>query len=192
MKTHFHHSSFAWTRPLGLALVLAVATVGALGAARADDLKTVKLKPEDSAGKAGLEAATGEARVDVAKGTVEITVTLPEGKSLPKGAVLEGWLSTAGDLGGPGKSTGSEADQKFGPAFGKEKLAKLSRDIPYALSTGILRRKGETQTYTGSFHIDNTLTPYGAVAVTLETDGNEGEYDPRPGSPLLAGMLKGG
>ena len=175
---------------MGTALLIAVFSASAVRAARADEHKTIKLKAEENAGKAGMEDVTGEAQVDVAKGTVEITVTLPEGKSLPKGAVLEGWLSTAGDLGGPGKSTADDADEKFGPAFGKEKLAKLSREIPYALSTGILRRKGETQTYTGSFHIDNVLTPYGAVAVTLETDGNVGNYDPRPGSPLLAGMLK--
>ena len=137
-----------------------------------------------------LKSATGYAEVDVDEGKVEITVNLPEGAELPAGTVLEGWLSTAGRKGGPGMSTASERDQKFGPAFGKKNLAMLSRDIPYALSTGLLKRKGDGNTYVGTFQIDNPLTPYNAVAVTLESDGNTGRYDPRPGSPFMSGMIK--
>lgn len=138
----------------------------------------------------GLQNATGYADVDVEKGTVTFTVMLAEGSQLPAGTVLEGWLSSAGRKGGPGMSTASESDQKFGPAFGKEELSMIARDVPYALSTGLLRRKGNTRTYTGSFKIDNPLTPYAAVAVTLESDGNTGNYDPRPGSPFMSGMIK--
>ncbi len=140
---------------------------------------------------AGLQAATGVADVDVEHGTVDITVTLAEGTALPAGVVLEGWLSSAGRKGGPGMSSASERDQKYGPAFGMKAVAATSRDIPYALSTGLLRRQSDGRTYVGHFKIDNTLTPYGAVAVTLESDGNTGRYDPRPGTPLLSGMLKG-
>ena len=140
---------------------------------------------------AGLQAATGFADVDVQHGTVDITVTLADGTALPSGTVLEGWLSSAGRKGGPGMSSASERDQKYGPAFGMKSVAATSRDIPYALSTGLLRRQGDGRTYVGHFKIDNTLTPYGAVAVTLESDGNTGMYDPRPGTPFLMGMLKG-
>ncbi len=152
----------------------------------------VKMMADPLAEKAGLQSASGHAEVDVDKGTVEITVMLADGTQLPEGTVLEGWLSTAGRKGGPGMSTASERDQKYGPAFGKEDLAMQSRDLPYALSTGLLKRKGNGQTYVGKFKIDNPLTPYSAVAVTLESDGNVGIYDPRPGSPVMAGMLKEG
>ena len=121
---------------------------------------------------------------------MEIIVTLPEGKSLPNGCVMEGWLSTAGDKGGPGESTASEKDEKYGETGGKEKAAKLSADAPFTESTGVLVRQGNSQTYVCHFHIDNELQPYAAVAVTLESDGNVGKYDPRPGSPLLDGMIK--
>jgi len=134
--------------------------------------------------KAGLQDATGHANVDVKRGTVYLTVTLAKGTSLPQGTVLEGWLTTAGI------STASERDQKYGPAFGKEDVAMKSRQIPYALSTGLLRRVGSSRTYAGRFKIDNALTPYGGVAVTLESDGNKGIYDPRPGTPLMGGMIK--
>lgn len=140
----------------------------------------VKMMADPLAEKAGLQSATGYAEVDVDKGMVEITVMLADGTSLPEGTVLEGWLSTAGRKGGPGMSTASERDQKYGPAFGKEDLAMQSRDIPYALSTGLLKRKGNSQTYVGKFKIDNPLTPYSAVAVTLESDGNTGNLRPAP------------
>ena len=144
----------------------------------------VKMMVTPLAAKAGLQNAMGHADVNIARGTATLSVTLPEGAALPQNTVLEGWLSTAG------LATASQNDQKYGPAFGKEDVAMKSRAIPYALSTGLLRRVGSTRTYVGSFKIDNPLTPYGAVAVTLESDGNKGMYDPRPGTPLMAGMLQ--
>jgi hypothetical protein len=151
--------------------------------------RRIKMMTAPTAATAGLQNATGWADVDVARGKVELVVMLPEGAQLPANTALEGWLSTAGRKGGPGPSTASERDQKFGPAFGMADLASQSRDIPYALSTGLLRRVGNSRTYVGRFHIDNPLTPYAAIAVTLETDGNMGAYDPRPGSPLMDGMI---
>lgn len=154
--------------------------------------RRVMMMTSPPAKNAGLQNATGFADVDVAGGRVEIVVTLPDGQSLPAGSVLEGWLSSAGRKGGSGPSTASNDDQKFGPAFGMAELSEGARDVPYALSTGLLRRIGNTQTYYGRFMIDNSLTPYAAVAVTVESDGNTGTYDPRPGSPLMAGMIAGG
>lgn len=154
--------------------------------------RRIALMTKPPAASVGLGETTGFADVDVAGGRVEMAVMLPEGKTLPAGSVLEGWLSSAGRKGGPGPSTASDADQKFGPAFGMAELSNEARDVPYALSTGLLRRIGNTQIYYGRFMIDNPLTPYAAVAVTLESDGNTGNYDPRPGSPFLAGMIGGG
>ncbi len=133
----------------------------------------------------GMGGATGHAKVNVMRGTVKLAVTLAPGTSLPEGTVLEGWLSTAG------KSTTSPNDEKHGPAFGKKELSMKADQVPYALSTGLLRRVGNSRTYVGTFRIANPLTPYGAVAVTLESDGNVGNYDPRPGTPLVAGPIKG-
>ncbi|BCM93159.1 hypothetical protein IAD21_05047 [Abditibacteriota bacterium] len=180
MKQHTHFA-------LGTLALLTVATVlptlaapkmGMMGRQR------VMMMPLPPAQMAGLQKATGYADVNVKTSTLKISVTLPPGKSLPAGTVLEGWLSTSG------KSTASSADEKFGPAFGKSDLAMKLGQTPYALSTGLLRRVGHSRTYVGHFHIDNPLTPYGAVAVTLESDGNIGNYDPRPGTPLMGGPLK--
>ena len=68
-------------------------------------------------------------------------------------------------------------------------MVAISVSLPYALSTGVLQRQGNGNMYTGHFRIVNLLTPYGAVVVTLESDGNRGSYDPRPGTPVLQAMI---
>lgn len=172
-----------------LAVVAAPATVSVLAAPEmaTNRMKSqrITLMPLPPAKGAGLQQATGSALVNPKTSTVKLSVTLPAGVVLPAGSVLEGWLSTSG------KTTASPADEKFGPAFGKADLAMKLAATPYALSTGLLRRVGKSRTYVGRFHIDTPLTPYGAVAVTLESDGNVGLYDPRPGTPLMGGAIKG-
>ena len=176
---------------VGLFVMVLVLLIGATLTSAAMMVFRVKLLPTPLAKNAGLQGASGFADVDVDKGSVKTTVTLAEGTRLPAGTVLEGWVVDAGRKGGPGMSHASDQDQKYGVAFGNQEFAALSRDIPYALSTGILRlRAGSTRTYTGSFKFDNTLTPYNAVVVTLEADGNKGAYDPRPGTPVLAGEIE--
>lgn len=152
--------------------------------------RRVTLAPTPLAQNAGLQAATGYADVDVGAGTVKISVTLASGTRLPADSVLEGWLVDAGRKGGPGTSHASDRDQRYGVAFGNEEFAGLSRDIPYALSTGLLRRQsGNGRVFVGTFKFDNTLDPYDAVVVTIESDGNRGGYDPRPATPVLAGEI---
>lgn len=169
--------------------VMLVAVLATTGSA-AMMMSRVKLQPTPLAKNAGLTGVNGFADVDVDKGTVKIAVQLAGGTKLPMGSVLEGWVVDAGRKGGPGMSHASEKDQKYGAAFGNEEFAALSRDLPYALSTGVLRlRGGRMRTYVGSFKIDNTLAPYNAVVITVESDGNRGAYDPRPGTPVLAGEI---
>ncbi len=153
---------------------------------------SIQLMTTPLAEKAGLQNATGSAEVDAKNGIVNFVVTLPEGVSLPAGSVLEGWVVSAGTKGGPGPSSSSDADHKFGPSFGMPEFSMTVREIPYALSTGVLLRKGSTNTYVGRFRIQNSLMPYSAAVVTIETDGNTGNYDPRPGTPVLKGMIKAG
>ncbi len=171
-----------------MAVVLVIFSIASSDAAMM--MTRVKLLPTPLARNAGLQGATGFADVDVEKGMVQITVQLADGTSLPMGSVLEGWVVDAGKKGGPGMSHASDADQKYGAAFGNPEFAALSRDIPYALSTGVLKaRAGSMRAYVGSFSIANSLAPYNAVVVTLESDGNKGAYDPRPGTPVLAGEI---
>lgn len=185
---------------LCLAIIAFIAVLAVIPAAAQDKMMTQKVLGKDAfplmatplAEKAGLEKAVGFAKVDSKNGIVNFAVTLPEGTSLPAGSVLEGWLVSAGTKGGPGPSSSSDADHKFGPSFGMPEFSMTVREIPYALSTGVLLRKGSTNTYVGRFRIQNSLMPYSAAVVTIETDGNMGNYDPRPGTPVLKGMIKAG
>jgi len=178
-------------RVVSMMIVAAVLMAGLTYRSQAAMMTPVKvtLVPTPLAKNAGLQDAIGQAEVNVAGGNVRIVVSVPAGVQVPEGSVLEGWLVSAGTRGGPGMSHASDADQKYGPAFGNPEFAKASREIPYALSTGLLRQQSDKRTFVNRFHIDNTLTPYGAVVVTIESDGNQGAYDPRPGTPVLVGEI---
>jgi len=91
-----------------------------------------------------------------------------------------------GGPGGAAESSVSETDEVYGTPFGNADFDTMVDNAPYALSTGVLKRLGNG-TYQGRFRIANNLSPYNAVVITLESDGNGQNYDPRPGTPVLAG-----
>ncbi len=173
---------------LGLALLVLIPVSFALAGASHGSFVEVTLGPTPLAANAGLENATATAHVQVDRGTVVIVVNTG-GAELPAGTVLEGWVVDPGLEGGPGGaglSSVSDADETYGTPFGDANIDMLVDKAAYALSTGVLRRTG-AGTYQGRFSIDNNLSPYNAVVVTLEADGNGDNYDPRPGTPVLAG-----
>lgn len=138
---------------------------------------------------AGLELASGVATIDASAGRLLLDVVLPDGVTLPEGAVLEGWLVDAGTAGGLGQTSASEEDQRYGTPFANVDFTASVASAPYALSLGALSFRPER----GSFHLfyetANNFTPYDAVMVTLESDGNGHDYDPRPGTPMLIGEI---
>jgi hypothetical protein len=172
-------------------LILIPGSIALAGHGQRGHFTEVTLAPTPLAANAGLENATGTAYVQVRRGTVIIVVNLG-GAELPEGSVLEGWVVDPGTEGGPGGgaavSSVSDADEVYGTPFGDANIDMLVDKAAYALSTGVLRPMGNG-TYKGSFSIDNNLTPYNAVVVTLESDGNGMNYDPRPGTPIIAGAL---
>jgi hypothetical protein len=147
---------------------------------------TAKLNADPAAANAGLQSASGAAFLREHQGLVHILVDLG-GAELPVGTVLEGWVVDAGLLGGPGTTSVSDDDEVYGPPFGNPDFDEMVDNAPYALSTGILEKRGNH--YGVTFHINNNLTPYDAVVVTLESDGNGMNYDPRPGSIVVAGPI---
>lgn len=169
---------------LSLLLLLPAAVFGGSGS-----FVRVSLHPTPLAANAGLENATATAYLQIDKGTVTIIMDLG-GAVLPSGTVLEGWVVDPGLQGGPagaGATSANDADESYGTPFGDANLDTLVDNAAYALSTGVLKRLGNGR-YQGKFTIDNNLTPYNAVVVTLESDGNGWNYDPRPGTPIVAGL----
>jgi hypothetical protein len=179
-----------------IALGLSVLVLGSTAASAADhgrhrgNSTQVTLAPTGLAAGAGLGNSSGTARVQMQQGTVIIVVDL-NGDELPEGSVLEGWVVDPGFDGGPGGSgvtSVSDEDEVYGTPFGDANIDMLVDDAAYALSTGVLKRLGN-DTYQVIFRIENNLSPYNAVVVTLESDGNGDNYDPRPGTPVLAGLF---
>ena len=137
--------------------------------------------------RAGLGDVRGFAFFDRANANLFINL-VPGDASLPEGTVLEGWLVDVGRFAGFGYNA-SVADQSYGPPFGNLAMDVLVSAAPYALSTGVIQLDTEGN-WSLDFHIPNyNFSPYDAVVVTAEADGNTGEWDPRPGAPFFtAGM----
>ncbi|MDD9957114.1 MAG: hypothetical protein OXP68_12950 [Anaerolineaceae bacterium] len=137
--------------------------------------------------QAGLGEVTGFAFFDSDGARLFINL-VPNGASLPQGTVLEGWVVDAGRFAGSGTNA-SVADQTYGPPFGDLAMDVLVSAAPYALGTGVLQLDTEGN-WSLDFHIPNyNFSPYDVVVVTAESDGNAGDWDPRPGAPFFtAGM----
>jgi len=171
---------------LGLSVIALLSIPSALAAH--SGVAQVTLKPTPLAINAGLENASGRASVRIHRGTLVVSVDLG-GAMLPQGAVLEGWVVDPGLQGGPGGASAtsvSDDDEIYGTPFGDANFDMMVDNSPYALSTGVLKEVGNG-VYQGRFKIANDLTPYNVLVITLEADGNRGDYDPRPGTPVLAG-----
>ncbi len=152
----------------------------------------VTLEATPFAEGAGLAEATGWAHVVSDDGHIHIVLE-PHMSALPEGAVLEGWVVDAGLDGGPGETNVSDDDEEYGVAFGSEDFDAAVEAAPYALSTGVLTPNDE-----GNWEVifdipDYNFSPYDAVVITLESDGNDAMgFDPRPGTPVFAGAIADG
>lgn len=138
-----------------------------------------------------LATASGLATIDRSGGRAAVDVVLPVGVTLPAGNALEAWLVDAGRSGGLGASSVSEADQKYGTPFANMDFSASVDSAPFAASLGALTWDEAR----GSWHLmyggQADLTPYDAVMITVESDNNAGNYDPRPGTPVLIGKIEG-
>ncbi len=157
-----------------------------------DDMASipVELAATPLAANAGLEGITGNAVLYSDGGSsIELTINL-NGATLPEGSVLEGWVVDGGLFGGPGTSNANDGDEAWGTPFGDARFKAAVEAAPYALSTGVVADNGDG-TLTASFHISGyNFQPFDAFVVTLESDGNSAMgFDPRPGTPVLAGGI---
>lgn len=139
---------------------------------------------------AGLSQASGIAKINQGEGLIEIDVIVPDGKQLPENAVLEGWLVDAGEKGGLGKSSVSAADERYGTPLANPEFSQYLNNSPFPYSLGRLSWRPDRGSFYKFFRADNSYSSYDAVMITLESDGNQGDYDPRPGTPILVGKIE--
>lgn len=153
------------------------------------DRTDVALTTISLAQNASLERATGAARIGKEEGKVELDVVLAEGARVPEQSVFQAWLVDAGNLGGLGQSSVSEADQRYGTPFANVDFSSRVSDAPYALALGTLEWNPARESFYLFYDSNFSLDSYDAVMVTLESDGNAAGYDPRPGTPMLIGAI---
>ncbi len=151
----------------------------------------VTLKPTPLGSSNGFATATATALVDKAGGWLTITMKLPEGYKIPDKTVFEGWITDAGALTSPANSATTQ-DQKYGARYGSRTIATMMDAIPYWLSAGALVDDGKGSLTTAMKWPNYNLRPYDMVTITIETDGNETPWDPRPGSTILLGQIAEG
>lgn len=151
---------------------------------------SVPLMPISLAQNANLQKTSGEAKIGAIEGKVEIDIVLEQGVSLPDGSVFGAWLVDAGNLGGIGAKSVSENDQKYGTPFFNIDFSKNIDDTPFPVYMGKLQWDSERESYYLFYETYDILTPYDAVMITIESDGNSGNYDPRPGTPIMIGEIK--
>ncbi|MDE0609079.1 MAG: hypothetical protein OXH77_04090 [Anaerolineaceae bacterium] len=169
------------------------AMVGPAEAAETRDPIEVILGPTPLAANASLEAASGSATLySDGSSAIDFSIHL-NGSAGPEGClVLEGWVVDAGLFGGPGESNSSVSDEAYGPPFGDVESVGLNAAVeaaPYALSTGVAADRGDG-TFSASYRIPGyNFGPFDAFVVTLESDCNAEGFDPRPGTPVLIGMI---
>ena len=153
----------------------------------------VELGPTPLAANAGLELATGAAIFHEDHASIDFFIDL-NGSEGPEGClVLEGWVVDAGLLGGPGVSNANDGDEAHGPPFGDIEMVGLDAAVeaaPYALSIGVAADLGSGMLGTGHEIPGYNFDPYDAFIVTLESDCNDEGFDPRPGTPVLIGMIE--
>lgn len=153
----------------------------------------VELGPTPLAANAGLELATGSAIFHDDHAGIDFFIDLNDSPG-PEGClVLEGWVVDAGLLGGPGASNAGDSDEAHGPPFGDIQMVGLKAAIeaaPYALSTGVAADMGNGMLGAGHEIPGYNFDPYDAFMVTLESDCNDEGFDPRPGTPVLIGMIE--
>lgn len=152
--------------------------------------KDVYLTTISLAENANLTKASGVAAIDKTAGQVAVDVVLPAGGSIPAGSILEAWLVDAGQNGGLGTTSVSGNDQKFGTPFANADFSASVDSAPFAAALGVLNWDEARGSFYLYYNSSFDLTPYDAVMITLESDGNSKNYDPRPGTPILIGKIE--
>src|SRR5258706_11664905 len=174
-----------------LSLVILSIFVAAPRAAHADEgTLQVTLYPTPLAEANGLADAYATALFDEGGGWTTITMKLPNGYKAPDKAVFEGWLIDTPE--GQPLSHASNNDQQFGPSYANRSLSNMSNSIPYWLTLGALSPNADGTLSVAMKWPNYNLSPYTAIAVTIETDGNVKPWDPRPGSTILRGVISEG
>jgi len=147
--------------------------------------KDYKLIQTSSAIYAKLDGIDGSGTIDVEGGKIKVNVDL-KNLILPENTNLQAYLVDSGINGGPGKSSISDADEKFGKFYNNLSYKRNQDLAPFVLPLGILASEEGHLTLTFTLPNSSFLS-YDAIIVTLESfDPDSEANDPRPGPVILS------
>lgn len=147
---------------------------------------TFALKPTELAQKTHLDGATVSALTNLNNGYVKVTIHPDSEFIFPQGATIEGFLVDAGTVGDFGTSSETVLDEFYGVTLSNGDADGHYDQIPYALSIGRVKQDPKTKDYTIELNVQNTLIPYDRVVLTLESDADRLDYDPRPSAIIYS------
>jgi hypothetical protein len=146
---------------------------------------SLQLQPTDVAKKLYLDTANTETLININNGYVRVVIHPDENFILPQGATIEGFLVDAGTAGDFGVSSETVEDEFYGQTLSNGDVDILYDKVPYALSLGRVKQDAKTKDYSIEFNFQNSLMPYDRIVLTLESDTQRIDYDPRPGAILF-------
>lgn len=146
---------------------------------------TLKLAPTDIAKNTHLDGAEVTSLVNLANGYVRLDIHPDANFIIPQGSSLEAFLVDAGTVGDFGTSSETTVDEFYGPSLSNKDADDLLDKAPYALSIGRIKQDTKTKDYYIEFNIQNSLIPYDRIVLTLESEGDRIDYDPRPGAVIF-------
>ncbi len=149
----------------------------------------VKVEPTDLAKKLKMDNADVHVVLNLNNGYANVEITPKDGFVMPAGATIEAYLVDGGTVGDFGTSSETKADEFYGQTLSNGDVDTLYDQIPYALSFGRIKREDKTNRYAITYNVQNTLTPYDQIVLTLESDTERSDFDPRPGAVLFRGSI---
>lgn len=150
---------------------------------------TIALKPTELAQKTHLDGATVSALTNINNGYIKVTIHPDSGFIIPQGSTIEGFLVDGGTIGDFGTSSETASDEFYGATLSNGDVDSHYDQVPYALSIGRVKQDTKTKDYTIEFNVQNTLIPYDRVVLTLESDVDRLDYDPRPSAIIFSAEI---
>ena len=170
---------------LVLGIVALVAPAPNTSAAQSD-LRFITLNPTAEADAAGLQSVVGSAYINVSTGYLWVSVPMA---NVPEGAVVEAWLVDHGTQTDANLSNANTADEVYGVMFGNDVLADALNTSPFAQSAGILAPNSAGVFEVVYQHANSNFSPYDEVFVTLESNSESPNFDPRPATVVYRGSI---
>lgn len=145
------------------------------------DTEINSLTPTSFAENSNLIPSSQSIKLSKAYGKSWIILNYDTAPKLPKGAVMEAWLIDY--------DSANNADKEIGESLVNWDQASFAFSLGKLLEQPVNPESPEQRSYVSIMSADMPMTGFDEVVITLETDGNEGNYDPRPGIKLFGAQL---